>query len=185
MLVIVPAIVFCAEPKIESDKINSDGSRFISCNYIFVGKWTDRIRTNLSLSAIQIADSTNYYLSIKLNSLSHLTINPGSSLVIRFGDNEVVQLKTRIEYSDVVGRYDSYSHMRTYTILPSYEIDSNLLDKIEKYGIRKFRIETTTENIDRELKDSKLKDVALFLSQQYLMVQNAIANKENDILEGF
>ena len=40
LLVIIPTIAFCAEPKIEFDKIDSDGSRMIGCNTIYIGKWT-------------------------------------------------------------------------------------------------------------------------------------------------
>lgn len=172
-------------PEITYDKINSDGSRFISCNYIFVGKWTDRIKTDLSLSAIQQNDSTYYFLSIKLNSLSNLNIKKESSLLIKLGNDDVIQLKTNIEYFDLAGKYDSYSKMVIYTILPSYEIDSNLIDKIQQYGIRKLRIETMTENIDRDIKGSKSKQVSSFLAEQYLLIKNQIDHKENDILNDF
>lgn len=172
-------------PEILSDKINSDGSRIINCSEISVGKWTDRIKTALSLNCIQIDDSVMYGLIIKVVSASPINIHQGSVLILRFGDNEVTQLSTDIEYSDNVGRYERYSNSFVYTTFPLYSLSRDILEKITRFGIRKLRIETSFENIDRELDNDKLKEVAIFLREEYRLIQNQIDNKANDIMEGF
>lgn len=183
---LVPLLLMAkSTPEITSDKINSDGSRFINCSEIFVGRWTDRTTTHLSLSVIQFNDSAEYYLTVKVSSLVSVSINKGSVLSLRFGDGEVVQLYTGIYYSDNFGRYDRYSGYVIYTTYPAYKVDARVLKKIAKFGIRKFRIEASYDNIYRELDNDKLKEVALFLGKEYQLLQDAVQNKENDILEGF
>lgn len=172
-------------PEITSDKINSDGSRFINCSNIFVGKWTDRTTTHLSISVIQFNDSAEYYLTVKVSLLVSVSINKGSVLALRFGDGDVIQLYTCIDYSDNFGRYDRYSGYVIYTTYPAYKVDERILEKIARFGIRKFRVETSYDNIDRELDNDKLKEVAIFLGKEYQLLKDAVQNKENDILEGF
>lgn len=172
-------------PEILLDKINSDGLRIINCSSMTVGKWTDRISTSLSLSCIQVGDSATYYLAIKMVSALPLNIRQGSALVLRFGDNEVAQLSTGIEYSDNIGDYNAYAKVSYYTIYPSYQLSDYILEKITRFGIRKFRIETVLKNIDRELDNDKLKELAIFLREEYRLIQNQIDNKANDIMEGF
>lgn len=172
-------------PEILFDKINSDGSRFIKCSEISVGKWTDRIKTSLSLDCIQIDDSVIYVLNIKMVSASPMNIHKGGVLVLRFGDNEVAQLSTDIEYSDNIGDYNTFAKVTYYTIYPTYQLSDYNLEKITRFGIRKFRIETSSKNIDKELDNDKLKEVAVFLREEYQLIQNQIDNKANDIMEGF
>lgn len=172
-------------PEILLDKIDSDGFRIINCSSMTVGKWTDRISTSLSLSCIQVGDSATYYLTIKMVSALPLNIRQGSALVLRFGDNEVAQLSTGIEYSDNIGDYNAYAKVSYYTIYPSYQLSDYILEKITRFGIRKFRIETVLKNIDREMDNDKLRDLAIFLREEYRLIQNQIDNKANDIMEGF
>lgn len=106
-------------------------------------------------------------------------------MALRFGDGDVVQLYTGIDYSDNFGRYNRYSGYVIYTAFPAYKVDERILEKIAGFGIRKFRIETSYDNIDRELDNDKLKEVAIFLGKEYQLLQDAVQNKENDILEGF
>lgn len=185
LLVIIPTIAFCAEPKIEFDKIDSDSSRMIGCNEIWVNKWTDKVSTGLSISCIQIDDSITYRLSIKIIALTPLAIEPESVLLLRFGNDSIAQLNTSIEYSDKIGEYSSLLKMREYTIYPTYDISEELIKTIAKYGIKKIRIETNLENIDRELSNKKTKETAKFLGGEYTLIQEALETKGNDIMEGF
>ncbi len=185
LLVIIPTIAFCAEPKIEFDKIDSDGSRMIGCNTIYIGKWTDKINVNLSISCIQIKDNPNYQLSMRIFSYAPISIKKGGVLLLRFGNDSIAELNTSIEYSDEIGKYDSYTKLRQFIIYPAYDISEELIKTIAKYGIKKIRIETNLENIDRELNNKKTKETAKFLGSQYALIQEALENNGNNIMEGF
>lgn len=185
LLVIIPTIAFCTEPKIEFDKIDSDGSRMIGCNAIGINKWTDKISIGLSISCIQIKENPNYQLSMRIFSYAPISVKKGGVLLLRFGNDSIAQLNTSIEYSDKIGEYSSLLKMREYTIYPTYDISEELIKTIAKYGIKKIRIETNLENIDRELNMKKLKEVAKFLGGEYTLIQEALETKGNDIMEGF
>lgn len=92
LLVIIPTIAFCAEPKIEFDKIDSDGSRMIGCNTIYIGKWTDKINVNLSISCIQIKENPNYQLSMRIFSYAPISVKKGGVLLLRFGNQTFITL---------------------------------------------------------------------------------------------
>lgn len=68
---------------------------------------------------------------------------------------------------------------------PAYDISEELIKTIAKYGIKKIRIETNLENIDRELSNKKTKETAKFLGGEYTLIQEALETKGNDIMEGF
>ena len=185
MLSIIPAFAFCLEPKIEFDKIDSDGYRMIGCNTIYVGKWTDKINVNLSISCIQMKENPNYQFSMRIVSYAPISVKNGGILLLRFGNDSIAQLAASIEYSDEIGKYDSYTKLRNFTIYPAYDISEELIKTIARYGIKKIRIETNLENIDRDLNMKKLKEVAKFLGGQYNLIQETLKNKGNDIMEGF
>lgn len=186
LIVFIPLLGFSkTTPQIVFDKVNSDGSRLIGCSNFPLNKFTDKYKTWISLSVIQIDDSVNYYISLKITASSPLHIKSNSSALIKLSTDKVIHLKTDFDYSDDIGEYQNMANISIYTVNSMYPVSENLIQEITKYGIKKIRIETNLENIDKELNNNKLKELAIFLEEEYQLLQNAIITKENNIMEGF
>ncbi len=167
---------------ISIDKVEN-GTRYIITSKELCRSFSDKILFSFGMSAIVVHNDTILNLDLKLVSNNALVSDKGSHLLIKTFNGNVIELVSTIDTSDRIGQLNSaggYTY-QTYSILPSYSITPEQIEVISKEGISKIRVETETDNIDKDFKKDKAGKV---LSADYKLITSAMSSQK-DFKDGF
>jgi hypothetical protein len=145
--------------KIQTDKVDGDGVRMISTEFVRINKGIVKHKLSLSLSCLQFKGINKYSLDLFIQAAFPLSINKGSILLLKLGNDEVITLHAKLEKEDNIGRYEGSAYgiaYRTYTIGTYYDVTEGLLERMAKFGVAKTRIEFATGNVDEEYDERKM-----------------------------
>lgn len=113
-------------------------------------------------------------------------VEKDAPLLIRLGNDEVLELNCAEKASDDVGSAASYNWR--YDIYPIFFISKTDLGKIAKYGIKKVRIQLIDKDeMQSEWNFTKQKDIDK-ISQNFkdkIEIVESVISKSNDIRDGF
>lgn len=167
------------KPKIAKDKIASDGTRWVwgDYRYSYVGSSTKQKSVRMMVVGTQRKDLTiNYMICFGIHEAdTPLTIKEGSPVLVKFGDDSVLQTKNLFHDEDKVGLLHTltYSHFYTYDIYAYVPITDELLDGLQK-GFKKIRFEVNDDIYDIEPKKD---NVSEFILEEYKLIKDAIQTK--------
>lgn len=168
--------------KIDLDKVEN-GERFIICSLENVRSMSDKVVFSVGLSAAQNKDEKVFYsILLSATSTKPITVPKNGKLLIKLQDDSILELTTMIEYSDKIGKVNNVAgYVYTgYTVTPSFGVTPDQIDKI-KQGVKKIRLETSLEAIDKEFKKDKIGKV---IETEYNLIKGALATKKT-FSEGF
>ncbi|MBP1614728.1 MAG: hypothetical protein H6Q13_2176 [Bacteroidetes bacterium] len=162
--------------KIDLDKAEN-GERFIICSLENIRSMSDKIVFRVGLSAGQNkTGNTLYSMLLSATAATPLTVPKNGKLLIKLMDDSALELNTSIEYSDKIGKVNNVAGYvyTTYTITPSFNITPEQIDKI-KQGVKKIRLETSLEPIDKDFKKEKIGKV---IETEYSLIKDALSKKK-------
>ena len=142
--------------KIVVDKVESDGSRIIQTKYATIySKMFSGGAVSLCCSANDT--DTVFAISLMLNEQKQ-EIDEGRKLLIKLNDGTILTL----ENINKIGPLD-YEVRRVYNsveylVYPMYYVSREDIMQMINKGVVKLRIETDTDNLDREIKQTKMSD---------------------------
>lgn len=178
LVIALAALAFGAKAqKIELDKVESDGSRFIFCSLESIRSMSDKVVFLVSLNAAQTKDGiTLFDIMLEANASKPISVPKSGKLLIKLTDDSVIELQTKIEYTDKIGSVKNASGYvyTNYTIAPSFELTTAQIERICK-GVKKIRLETSLEPIDKEFKKDK---IGAIVSAEYELLKKALADKK-------
>jgi hypothetical protein len=91
-----------------NDKVNGDGSRYISTDYVKIYKSTDKYKNSILLSLMAYTDGTTIFsISMNITALVPITINDKATLLLKLSDDEIITLHALSSVEDDIGRYHS------------------------------------------------------------------------------
>lgn len=163
--------------KIDLDKVEN-GERTIMCSHENVRSMKDKVVFSVALCANQNKAGTVFYnLSLKTAALSPITVPKGGKLLVRLMDDSVIELSTLMEYAGTVRDVHNINGyvFSDYTIFPAFLLTVEQVNQIRK-GVKKIRLETTMEAVDKEFKKDK---IGAIISTEYNLIQEAISQKKN------
>ena len=142
--------------KIVVDKVESDGSRLLQTKYTTI--YSKMVSGGaLSLCCVATESDTSFYLSLMLNE-QKLEIEEGRKLVVKLSDGTILTL----ENTKKIGPLD-YEIRQVYSIeylvYPMYYVSLDDLRLMIDKGVVKLRIETDMDNLDRDIKKTKMSDI--------------------------
>ena len=143
--------------KIVLDKVESDGSRLLQTKYTTI--YSKMVSGGaLSLCCVATESDTSFYLSLMLNE-QKLEIEEGRKLVVKLSDGTILTL----ENTKKIGPLDYeirqvYSSIE-YLVYPMYYVSLDDLRLMIDKGVVKLRIETDMDNLDRDIKKTKMSDI--------------------------
>ena len=158
--------------KIESDVVNSDGTRtiFVTAFNIYTGM-TNAAAAQVSVMEVDFNGKSipNYFIKLFLNE-GIFEIKKGSKLLIKLENDEVIELEA---FYDV----DKDLRMiRSGSVEPSYNISEENLLKLSTGKAIKIRIETEAGILDRQIKGNKLSKGIL---ESATLINKALKDKKN------
>lgn len=163
--------------KIESDVVNSDGTRTIFATpfNIYTGM-TNAAAAQVSVMEVDFNGERipNYFIKLFLNE-GDFEIKKGSKLLIKLENNEVIELEA---FYDIV---KDLKMLRSGSVEPSYNISKADLSKLSTGKAVKIRIETEAGVIDRQIKGNKFSKGAL---ESATIITKALKDKK-DIYSDF
>lgn len=180
-LVLFSALISGAKEKILLD-YTEDGIRtvqtdFTKSDYLFYAVRANK--SNADVSWAIVLRMTTFDVPIT-------GVEKGAPLLIRLGNDEVLELNCAAKASDDVGEAASYNWR--YDIYPTFYISKTDLDKIAQYGIKKVRIQLIDKDeMQSEWNFTKQKDIDK-ISRNFMdkiEVVEALISKSNDIREDF
>ncbi len=183
LAVLILSSIFSFAQTIETDKINEKGDRLIAGSLEPIRSFTDKHYFFVALYAFQAKgdDEASYSIILQTNSTTPISVPQGGRLLIRLQDDSVMELRTLIEYTDKVGKVITGAIVHTnYSIQPSFDVTPEQIDKISK-GVKKIRLETSLDPIDKEFKKDKMGRV---IKEEYALIQEAL-QKEKSFSDGF
>ncbi|WP_321479724.1 hypothetical protein [uncultured Bacteroides sp.] len=163
--------------KIELDKVEK-GERFIICSLENVRSMSDKVVFKVGLSVGQNkTGNTLYSILLNATAATPLTVPKNGKLLIKLMDDSTLELNTSIEYSDKIGKVNNVGGYvyTAYTITPSFNVTPEQIDKI-KQGVKKIRLETSLEPIDKNFKKDKIGKV---IEKEYSLIKNALSKKKS------
>lgn len=175
--------LFSFSQTIEIDKVDEKGDRYISGSLEPIRSFTDKHYFFVSLDAFQAKgdEEASYSIILRTNSTSPISVPKGGRLLIRLQDDSVMELKTLIEYTDKVGEVITGAIVHTnYSVSPSFIVTPEQIDAISK-GVKKIRLETSLDPIDKEFKKDKMGRV---IKEEYALIQKAL-QKDKSFSDGF
>lgn len=176
----VASLVVAQNATIIVDKVNDDGSRVIGTNTIMCRNgMADRHPMGFAVTRYSEGDRVALSIAIDLPSMSSFKISKGGMLLIKLADNSIIELhnETPTENTqDIVGKYDTYTKLRTHTMHASYEVTTKQMEQIVNSEIKKIRLETAAETFDAEYKKDK---VTPALRSQYQLVLRTAQQKKD------
>lgn len=163
--------------KIESDKtVNKE--RTIICSHENVRSMKDKVVFSVALCLNQSKEGTDFYnISLKTTALSPITVPKGGKLLIKLMDDSIIELSTIMEYAGTVRdvhNINGYVYS-DYTIFPSFPLSTEQIDQISK-GVKKIRLETTLDVVDKEFKKDKIGQI---ISVEYDLIKSALSQKKS------
>lgn len=173
------ALVFisnCAySQKLNIDTAESDGSRTLSTDVEYVASINDTDNINVSYGVVfmKFYGIERYYINMPISSPYNFKINKGSLLLIRIGNDEVIESKSTLDSEDSIGSIVSKKH----TITGFYPIPYKDLKKIATYGIKKVRIEKVAievednaAKIDKEYNEYGIESIKEVISSRLKLI---------------
>lgn len=166
--------------KIESDKFDDKGYRYIYCSLESIRSMMDKYVFFVSLNAIQSGSDTEdiiYDIFLRTNANAPLTVPKGGRLLIKLQNDSIIELKTDIEFSDKIGKVQHSNSLvyTNYSITPIFTVTTDQIEKISM-GVKKIRLETTLEPIDKEFRKDKMGKI---LSAEYDLIKSALSQKKS------
>lgn len=169
------------KPKIAKDKIASDGTRWVwgDYRYSYVGASTKQKSVRIMVVGTQSESlGTNYMVCFAIHEAdTPLTIKKDSPVLVKFGDDSVLQTKNLFHDEDKVGFLHTltYSTFYTYDIYAYIPITDELLEGLQK-GFKKIRFEVNDNIYDIEPKKDNVSD---FILEEYKLIKDAIQTKRS------
>lgn len=167
--------------KIAKDKIAADGSRWVwgDYRYSYVGSSTQQKSVRMMVVGTQSESiGTNYMVCFGIHEADiKLTIEKDSPVLIKFGDDSVLQTKNLFYDEDLVGEPHvlTYSTFYTYDIYAYIPVTEELLAGLQK-GFKKIRFEVNGDIYDVEPKKD---NVSEFILEEYKLIKEAIQTKRS------
>lgn len=167
------------KPKIAKDKIAADGSRWVwgDYRYSYVGSSTKQKSVRMMVVGTQSESiGTNYMVCFAIHEAdTPLSIKKDSPVLIKFGDDSVLQTKNLFHDEDKVGVLHTltYSTFYTYDVYAYIPITEELINGLKK-GFKKIRFEVNDNIYDVEPKKD---NVSEFILEEYELIKNAIQTK--------
>ena len=175
-------VAMCANAQeINLDKTD-ENTRLIMCASESMRSFSDKVVFECALSRTEIYKRVEWQLSLTIKQLYPITINKGSRLLIKMNDDSVIELKTINEQSDEIGNSQvvGSSVISQYTVFPIYSVTEEQIAQISQ-GVKKIRVETSLEPIDKEFKKDKMGKI---IEGQYKVISER-AKTSNNFNEGF
>lgn len=171
--------VYSYSQSIDSDKTDENGDRRIYCSLEKICGMMDKYMTFVSINAHQKGDNKDYIMytiTLRINATSPLAVPKGGRLLIKLMDDSVMELKTEMEYSDKVGEVRTGSIVYTaYSIFPSFVVTPEQISMISN-GVKKIRLETTLDPIDKEYKKDKMGKI---IKAEYALINQALSQAKS------
>ncbi len=143
--------------KIIVDKVEVDGSRFLQTKYTTI--YSKMVSGGaLSLCCIATESDTTFYLSLMLNE-QKLEIDEGRKLIIKLGDGTILTLENSKKIGPLDYEIRQVFSSIEYLVYPMYYVSHDDLRLMIDNGVVKLRIETDMDNLDREIKPTKMADI--------------------------
>lgn len=167
------------KPKIAKDKVASDGTRWVwgDYRYSYVGSSTKQKSVRMMVVGTQSESAgTNYMVCFGIHEAdTKLTIKKDSPVLIKFGDDSVLQTKNLFHDEDLIGEPHvlTYSTFYTYDIYAYVPITDELLDGLQK-GFKKIRFEVNDDVYDIKPKKD---NVSEFILGEYKLIKDALQTK--------
>lgn len=180
--------------KIDYDKTEANGLRIISTEQAACRNMKDRIVLSTGLSVItDQKESTTYRLDIKLSTMAkpdeHFAIEQGAKILVRTGDESVLQFECKERQEDLLGTITNVGGMvyNNKTLFYSIDLSSEELAHLCS-GILKFRCEITAPNLNAsyfETEFKKPKNADHFAKSARLLKNTLDTKTSGDITDGF
>lgn len=145
---------------IELDKVDEHGDRYIYCSFENLRSFSDKYIFSISLNASHPKDSPEkvfYDIFLRTGANVPLAVPNGGRLLIKLKDDSIIELKTNTDFSDKIGKVQNAGTLvyTYYSITPIFSVTPEQIEQISK-GVKKIRLETTTDPIDKEFKKDKI-----------------------------
>ncbi len=179
MFTLVIGSTYTYSQSIDMDKTDEHGDRYIYCSFESIRSMMDKYMFFVSLNAAQ--NGTNkedviYSIILRTNATAPLSVPKDGRLLIKLMDDSIIELKTEIEYSDNVGEVRTGSIVYTaYSIFPSFVVTPEQIALISK-GVKKIRLETTLDPIDKEYKKDKMGKI---IKAEYNLINQALSQTKS------
>lgn len=174
-------------PAVNGQKLverNQDNVRSISTTPTLMRTdFTDRTPINIVLSCSEVDHSDIWDIRIYFTSATSFSIPQGGKLLLKLNNDEIMELEQSLpesETRDLFGKRSEYGV--TYTISSSYSIGEDVLSKICAIGLKKLRIETSGDHIDKDFKSDK---ITPFFASSYVSIKKALSKPKPELAEGF
>lgn len=174
---LIASILNANAVKIESDVINSDGTRtiFVTPFNIYTGM-TNAAAAQISVMEVDFNGNRipNYFIKLFLNE-GIFEVKKGSKLLIKLESDEVIELEAFYDVEKDIRM------IRSGSVEPSYGISKENLLKLSTGKAVKIRIETEAGIKDRQIKGNKLSKGVL---ESTTLINKALKDKK-DIYSDF
>ena len=176
LLLLASSFSIFAQAKIIIDKANDNGERIIGTSEESIRSFTDKIPLSVSISATVLNSNnskvTIYTLGMLLTAQYDIKIPEGGKILIKLSNDEIISLQNNKEASDPVGELVPGTSTIIHYTRPNYTINEDQLNKIASIGVKKIRIETNSDAIDKEFKKDKM---GAIIKNQYAIVKDKIS----------
>lgn len=143
--------------KVVMDKVEPDGSRHILTKYTTI--YSKMFSGGAAaLYCIANESDTTFYISLMLNEQKP-EIDEGRKLLVKLSDETILTL----ENAKKIGPFD-YETRQVYNsieylVYPMYYVSRDDIMQMINKGVVKLRIETDIDNLDRDIKKTKMSDI--------------------------
>ena len=169
------------KPKIAKDKVASDGTRWVwgDYRYSYVGSSTKQKSVRMMVVGTQSESlGVNYMVCFAIHEAdTPLSIKKDSPILIKFGDDSILQTKSLFHDEDKVGYLHTLPHSTfyTYDVYAYIPITDELLTGLQK-GFKKIRFEVNDDIYDIEPKKD---NVSEFILEEYKLIKDALQTKRS------
>lgn len=181
------AVVQLSAQKIIVDKVEDDGTRFITTQMVYSGY--RGIYVGLSSYHSKKMDTTAYSIIIRYGSSSVRTIEKGRKLLLKLSDNSIITLENYEEigaadYEWEILKQGTYYEQTVYYVFPCYHITKEQLSKICANEVIKIRLEYNSGEYTIEETKRKKNQFSTIIRYAYSFITEAY-KKEKDIYTDF
>ena len=176
LLLLASSFSIFAQAEIAIDKANEKGERTIGTKPIDITKFADKTSLLASVSAISLIHNgeknISYFLDMKIIALGQIATPAKGKMLLKLSNDEVITLESEQGQEDKIGQIEKGLGLTTYRIIPMYSITPQQLELIASQGVKKIRIETTGEPIEKEYRKDKL---GIAVKQQYALIKEHLS----------
>ena len=191
------ASISVSAQEIVVDKV-ADNYRCVEASRITARSFTDRVVWNFGLKGITnkeetCPDSASYVLIINLNAAAPINYPETTTLLIKTGKDDVIELKSITAYHGnsvllgysynrpIVGNVGTVSQNVITRNIAEFVIEASDIEKLQD-GVAKVRVQTTNGYLEKEYKKDK---AGVKLYQSYLNIKKRLSEPQKSIREGF